>query len=476
MSFQVKKNGQSVENVVQIRCPNNLYTRSTIALAQAMYEIYKIDPQKCWDAFGRGKNILKQGQLNFVANTVQIGNRVFSFEPKTQKNKADASNNFPRIRRTRRDGSHDEPYYCLAIEKSSKAILIATSGDLMRRELESSKSYEFKFLDGTSTGVTIEKLDDDTPRKTADRKKEELAKQVTLSQQTLSINQISLGHNAYTPKGFEKKESSVWDIKENSYESFCEKLFQTWLNDRQSLKEFGGDFQIDYLPEPYFTVKRGKRILYVLNNNPGHGIPRQLWENIHVGKAEKHYEEEAAKMADYYRSEDFKRKEPNAAARMVKMLEFAQGIGMDGVVNVEAFFLHSPDLKKAVFLKKYSNKKIVLQYTQLLKAYLNGKNTLAIASIGTNASIDCNALKRNEWIVYLCDVMGLNLDTAKIIPITKKYTKTTSCIVIDGDKIMAISMGSNNLPRISEIIYKRIQQMFEKMYKDGTSHKTGEKT
>ncbi len=254
------------------------------------------------------------------------------------------------------------------------------------------------------------------------------------------------------------KKSSAFDSYAKGYAEFCERLFQKWLEDKQSLAEFSADFQIDYLPEPYQTVQSGRRILYVLNNNPGHGIPKQLWENIHDGKGKKHYEQEAARMAGYYWSDDFKRSEPNAASRMVKMLEFAKGIGMDGVVNVEAFFLHSPNMDKDVFLKKYSKKEIVRQYTQLLKAFLRGKPVLTIASVGTKASIDRNALKRNEWITYLSNVMGLNLDTAKIIPVTQKDGKTTSCLLVDNGKIMAISMGSNNLPRISGEIYKKIQR------------------
>ena len=461
MKFQVTKNGKQVNNVVQLNCPRNLYGRSVIALAQAMYEIYKINPCKCWQSFGEG--ILKKGTIqddkiiikNVTYNRITINDKEYGFEPKPNKDMADASDNYPRIWREKK-ATKDEPFYCIAIEGNT-IILASTSDNKYSDEIENSskKEFKFSFSDGTSTGVAIEMLDENIDKNTQvsvnhnTPKKQSNSKSRTTTSTTITCN------SCLFDELFNKENKNM-----QNYIDFCEQLFQKWYSAKGVLHDFEDDFQIDYLPEPYFTAQNGNNPLFVLNNNPGHGIPKQLWENIHKNNGIKHYIDAAEMMADYYWSDEFKSKEPNAFARMVKMLDFAKGIEKNGVINIETFFLHSPSLIKSVFINKYIKDKneMVLQYTQLLKAYLSDKSVLAIASIGSRSSIDKNVLKSNDWVVFLCKIMGLNIDDANIIPITKSDKgKISSCIVVDKNKYMAISMGNNNLPKISKEIYQKIK-------------------
>ena len=253
---------------------------------------------------------------------------------------------------------------------------------------------------------------------------------------------------------------STLDIKANDYVDFCEQLFQKWLEGNQYFAEFSRKFQLDYLPEPYYTSLDGNNPLYVLLSNPGHGIDKQLRENIKVRGAVQNYKSASQMMASYYWSDDFNRgNERNARIRMEKMRTFVQKLGMDGLVNTEAFFLHSPQLlDKKGFLKNFSTNKLVSKYTELLKRFLQNKTVLAITCIDSRASIDKEVLKNNVWITHLSKIMGLSIDNAKIIPITKKGENITSCIVVDHNKIMSISTATNNIPNISEEQYEEIRE------------------
>ena len=136
------------------------------------------------------------------------------------------------------------------------------------------------------------------------------------------------------------------------------------------------------------------------------------------------------------------------------MLNFAYAIGMNGVVNVETFFLHSPAFKKHIVLKSYSQNNVVVQYTQLLKQFLTVKPVLAIAGLGkTCKSIQAlrNYVMNQNWINYLSNIIGLSLANAIIIPVTNNQNGITSCLMIDGNKCLVLNQGGNNLPTITHI-------------------------
>ena len=47
-------------------------------------------------------------------------------------------------------------------------------------------------------------------------------------------------------------------MAENYYD-FCEDVFGKWLRGGSFLSEFGRDFDVDYLPEPYLAYGEGKK-------------------------------------------------------------------------------------------------------------------------------------------------------------------------------------------------------------------------
>lgn len=211
MKFQVTKDGRIIKNIVQIKCPDNLYGRYEIALAQAMYEIYRLDSNKCWESFGKENGILKQGTINFTANTIQVEQTTHIFVPKPDKNSADAPDNFPRIRREKKQ---DEPFYCIGI-KGNTAILAGTNHRQIPEELMNNGQIEFKFSDNISTGVTIVLVNDDDKK----AEKKGSTKKAAAPKQSKKKQEAQTDKEAWTPSekatAYNDENNRIYRINEN---------------------------------------------------------------------------------------------------------------------------------------------------------------------------------------------------------------------------------------------------------------------
>ena len=129
----------------------------------------------------------------------------------------------------------------------------------------------------------------------------------------------------------------------NSYLEFCDDLFQNWLQ-----HQFKDDatlsllFQMDYAPEPYFSLREGKKPLYMLLTNPGSGMDFQ-----HISHHKNsNYKMFSATLSEVYTSDDFKNGKGSNPAyrRLMKSIDFANFLGYDGVFNIETIPFHSPHL------------------------------------------------------------------------------------------------------------------------------------
>ena len=223
------------------------------------------------------------------------------------------------------------------------------------------------------------------------------------------------------------------------------------------MKDFIKDFNIDYLPEPYLVFKEGKRELFVLNNNPGHILENQVQarETIKSKYPGKCYAEVAEGMTDYYRGSEFAANEPIAYRRNDRMFDFAHKIRCDGMVNVETFFLHSASFNKQKFLNEYKGSELAKEYTEKLKKFLADKDVLAISGSGP---IDPDNLKLSEWAEYQCDIIGLDISKAELIPIrrSEKGGNVSTAIIHSGRKFMTLMRGSNFLPDIPDSIFVKL--------------------
>ena len=95
-----------------------------------------------------------------------------------------------------------------------------------------------------------------------------------------------------------------------------------------------------------------------------------------------------------------------------------------------------------------------------MQAYLENKSVLSINSVGVNESITKAFLKKSLWIMHIAEIINLDFSNANLIKITPKGEKVTSAALVSKNKIMIFTMGSNNMPKILDIVFERIQKEF----------------
>ena len=245
-----------------------------------------------------------------------------------------------------------------------------------------------------------------------------------------------------------------------AYLDFCEELFQNWLNHRLDLSDFDADFQVEHVPEPYYILKEGKKPLYVLNYNPGEGLPQQTRKSI-LAHPHDSYCAVAKRLSEFYRNE-FTGK---AIKRNEKILKFAKAMGYDGVVCVETFFLHSanwPIDKKMAFVESSRKNKLVQKYNRVLKNFLKSKPVLRVSAVSTKKIINLKNRKTfsNVWVKYQNDIMGVDLNSMTFVPIPPKGKgRVTSCIYVGKkEKYVSFMMGGNNLPKLNQERYTKLSK------------------
>ncbi len=88
---------------------------------------------------------------------------------------------------------------------------------------------------------------------------------------------------------------------------------------------------------------------------------------------------------------------------------------------------------------------MVKTYTGLLTDYLKDKPVLSITVVNRWMTISLKNLKDDNWISHICGITSLNLDDAKLIPITQRNGSIRTCIVRNGNKYMSVMIGANQI-------------------------------
>lgn len=211
MAFLVTKDGRKVENVVQKQLRNEQYNRYSIAIAQAMYEIYKIDPEKCLKTFCDEKKILQKAVIDDSSETISINKSTYRFVKNSEKSDKLG-------KRVCYMNSKGEAYYCIAeiIEENKPHIGILASIPSPKKcpkEITIDTPYELKFSDGTSTGISIVLVNDDDKKteKKGSTKKAVSPKQSTKKQKSK--------REKWTPSekaiAYNDKDNQTYRINEN---------------------------------------------------------------------------------------------------------------------------------------------------------------------------------------------------------------------------------------------------------------------
>lgn len=145
-----------------------------------------------------------------------------------------------------------------------------------------------------------------------------------------------------------------------------------------------------------------------------------------------------------------------AKSRLDKMKQICSALGFDGLENVETFFLHSSNMNKDKFLKKYKEK--VAEYINCLKAYLKDKTVLVVCAIATKESISRKTIMTSDWLMYQAEILGVNFATAKLFVVREKEGKTSCAFLVQNKKIFVFMMGSNSLPVFTEKDYEIMRE------------------
>ena len=254
-------------------------------------------------------------------------------------------------------------------------------------------------------------------------------------------------------------------MNKKEYKVLCEEIFNTWKEDVNAFSEFNAmDFDTEFMPEPYYSVPvsnescNGAKTLYVLNNNPGGGMPWQKRDEIQ--EHYKNYKNYAA-ISEMLYNDHYNKLENAPGARLKKMEQIANECGFDRIEDIESFFLHSKSLNKNDFLSKTKDNVVVKEYTQVLTDYLREKPVLSVNAIRSDISISKQSIQSSPWLNHIAEIISLNIPNAEMKVINTKESKVTSAALIADKKIMILQTGSNNIPNIPEKIMDEIRAIMK---------------
>lgn len=242
------------------------------------------------------------------------------------------------------------------------------------------------------------------------------------------------------------------------FEKYCEEIFQQWYSNSLGV-EGGQTFDLEYCPEPYFTIEEGDKPLYVLNTNPGNGQGFQKREHIANHLEEPiTYKKVIAYFSKYYLenkfySKAFKRNFIQANSRNKRILAFAEQFGYNGVVAVETIPFHSKYFPNKInILNNTYLKPIYSKYYKTLKNALRDKPVLIIGAIRSDVSISANTVFDNEWRNFQMQIANMQIRDGRILEASYKDDgKVSSAIIINANKYLSVQMGNNNLPSARNI-------------------------
>ncbi len=230
---------------------------------------------------------------------------------------------------------------------------------------------------------------------------------------------------------------------------FCDILYQEWtlghLEDDKILQKL---FELDCPPTPCIVYKNGKKPLYMLINKPstGMGLP-----DSEIGNYSS-YTEFAINALNILNSENIEKinKTKNEAKRIMQSIDFANSIGFDALVRIEANPFFSKQLNKSIALDATGKSWTLYSYENALKNFLMEKPVMLVSSCSTKETISKNTFLKNKWLVYQCELANFDIEKLKIKPLTTKNNKITSALFIHQNKYLILMMGSNILPKINK--------------------------
>lgn len=231
------------------------------------------------------------------------------------------------------------------------------------------------------------------------------------------------------------------------YLDACEELWSDWHAGRCDRPIELNSFRLEDAPQPYLRIGRGTRPLYVLLTNPGEGKARSDREKLKKRLRSRPYWEAALELGGFNRECLV----GAARHRMDALSALSKAVGTDCIVQFESIPFHSkklPGKKKLVRIVQQCS--LLSGYVSALRKAVRKVSVFAISGVDSTRSIDKGSISRNNWLRFQAELLGVNPDSLKCVPLTEKRGKVTSAYLYqrinECKRGFLLMMGSNGFP------------------------------
>jgi hypothetical protein len=242
-----------------------------------------------------------------------------------------------------------------------------------------------------------------------------------------------------------------------NYDSFCEELWRSWLNETLELSPFlRAEFDVDSAPEPWLPFEAGAVPLVALTTNPGASMPHQRREAIRCGRSfidgSKGYQLAAEALARFYSKELC----GPARTRIDSLVRLSALAGYNGVLQAESCPFHSARLpNKRGLIRESKCNGLLATYFGHLQHFLVERPVLAVSAVSSLAPLSTDSVRSSEWLAWQAKLIGLDPNRAIFVPLVTKGAKTTVAVLVSvmkgTPKALMLMMGGNRLPAAAGI-------------------------
>lgn len=242
------------------------------------------------------------------------------------------------------------------------------------------------------------------------------------------------------------------------FHAYCEDLWASWLGGWRPLNSTAlhGQFDLEAAPEPYLLFGSSDNPLTILTTNPGQTMKHQMACAIRAGNgvitSKMTYAMCAQKLGYYYKQT----LSGPALQRILAQEKLAMKAGYSGVIQVECCPWHSKALPgKDRFLRLMKQDDHLLTYVKQLKNYISNRAVLGLSAVSTNTLLNTEEIKYNAWLKWQAELLGVDLDSAEVVPLTSKNERVTSAVVratiSQVPRSLVLMMGGNHFPAESNL-------------------------
>lgn len=253
--------------------------------------------------------------------------------------------------------------------------------------------------------------------------------------------------------------------------TYCDDVWSQWLAGELDFGSFACvPFETGVAPEPYVRYRAGDDPLVVLLTNPGGPMKIQERGFIKSDLAQPVNSKMSWAEASVAFGKHYRDKLPGTAGnRIGGMIEIANGLGREGVLQVDACPVHSsrlPMKRKGDVVRAFGTDCLVGRHAQLVQEYLRPYPVVALTAAPTRAGLTAKD-QLSEWAAWVAGIAGVDIEHAEFVELVKKDSgKITAAALVSGvngvPKALVRMMGGNHLPA-TEGLHKLVEAMGAKV-------------